>query len=283
MKKQYVTLLAVLLTASVFLLSCDNKMKRNTGALEFDSIRVNQTVHLFGDTAKPACNLVINYTFPVKSSDEALKDSLNILFASACFGDKYADETPQEIVSHYSESYVNDYRNDLEPMYLEDKKDKENEPSISAWYSYYKCIESRVQFYQKNLLVYRIDFNEYTGGAHGIYTATFMNIDLETISSIQLDDLFIGEYDEVLTDLLWKQLIVDNKVTSREELENMGYGSTGDLIPTENFYLDDKGIAFYYNVYEFTPYVMGPVEIKLPYSSVDVILKDESIVSRIRK
>ena len=41
--------------------------------------------------------------------------------------------------------------------------------SIGAWYSYYKGIESHVQLYEKDLLVYRVDYNEYTGGAHGMY------------------------------------------------------------------------------------------------------------------
>ena len=61
MKKQNVSLLALLLTASVFFASCHNSAnKRAADALGFDSLRVNQTVHLFGDTAKPACNLTAN-------------------------------------------------------------------------------------------------------------------------------------------------------------------------------------------------------------------------------
>ena len=49
----------------------------------------------------------------------------------------------------------------------------------------------------------------------------------------------------------------DNKVTTHEALEDMGYASTGDIAPTENFYLSKEGITFYYNVYDITPYSMG--------------------------
>ena len=38
MKKQYVSLLAVILAASGFLFSCGDKMKKDTGSLEFDNI-----------------------------------------------------------------------------------------------------------------------------------------------------------------------------------------------------------------------------------------------------
>ena len=54
MKKQTVSLLVLLLAASGFFFSCGNTVNKNAYALEFDSIQVNETVHLFGDTAKPA-------------------------------------------------------------------------------------------------------------------------------------------------------------------------------------------------------------------------------------
>ena len=179
MKKQYVSLLAIILSVSGFLFSCHDKMNKNTGALQFDSIQVNETAHLFSDTAKPACNIIINFAYPVKSSDDMLKDSLNAFFLSACFGDKYMAMTPEEAVKKYTEKYVGDYRNDLEPMYKKDEEDKQDEQSIGAWYSYYKGIESHVQLCNTLILTYRIDYNEYTGGAHGIYMSTFLNLDLK--------------------------------------------------------------------------------------------------------
>ena len=75
MKKQTVSLLVLLLAASGFFFSCGNTMNKNAGALEFDSIQVNETAHLFGDTAKPACNLIINLAYASQSSDEKMKDS----------------------------------------------------------------------------------------------------------------------------------------------------------------------------------------------------------------
>ena len=248
MKKQYVSLLVILLAASGFLFSCGNTMNKNAGALEFDSIQVNETAHLFGDTAKPGCNITINFAYASKSSDEKLKDSLNTYFLSACFGDKYMTMTPEEAVKAYKETYIQDYLKDLEPMYAKDEAEKEDSASISAWYSYYKGVEGHVQYYKKNLLVYRIDYNEFTGGAHGIYMSTFLNMDLRTLSPIRLEDIFVGEYHDT---------------------------STGDLEPTENFYLSEKGITFYYNIYEIAPYVMGPVEITLPYEIMSHLLSDE--------
>lgn len=106
MKKQYVSLLAIILSVSGFLFSCHDKMNKNTGALQFDSIQVNKTAHLFNDTAKPACNIIINFAYPIKSSDDMLKDSLNTYFISACFGDKYIGEkTGRSCKAIYRELY----------------------------------------------------------------------------------------------------------------------------------------------------------------------------------
>ena len=279
MKKQNASLFAVLLAASTFFFACTDKVKKDAGALEFDSLQVNRTEHLFGDTAKPACNIVMNIAFVKQSSDSVMKDSLNTFMMAMCLGDKYMNQTPAGAITAYADNYVKSYRSDLEPMYNKESL----EDNVGAWYSYYKGIEGRVQYYRKDLLVYRMDFNEYTGGAHGIYMSSFLNMDLKTLTPIRLADLFVPDYELSLTDLLWNQLMADNNVATHEELEDMGYTSTGDLTPTENFYLSEEGITFYYNVYEIAPYVMGPVKITLPFDAVRHLLSDSKLIENIER
>ncbi|HIZ00725.1 MAG TPA: DUF3298 and DUF4163 domain-containing protein [Candidatus Bacteroides merdipullorum] len=275
MKKQFVSLLVLSLATSFFLFSCDNKAKRNTGTLEFDSIQVNTTEHLFGDTAKPACNLVINFAYVTQADDKVMKDSLNQYFQRLCFGDSTHTTSPQKAVENYRKQYVSNYRNDLEELYQKEEKEF-GDADQRAWFSYYKYIQSHIQFYRKDLLAYRTRYEEYTGGAHGIYMTSFLNLDLRTLSPVHLNDLFAEGYEEALTDLLWNQLMADNRVTTRKELEDLGYGSTGDLTPTENFCIGPKGITFLYNVYEIAPYVMGAIEITLPYEIMSHLLNDKS-------
>ena len=276
MKKHSVILLMVLLATSCFFYSCNNKMQPDTGKFVFDSLQVDRTEHLFGDTAKPSCNIRINLTSITGSDNENLKDSVNCYVLSLCLGEKYINQTPAEAIKNYVEAYVTNYRKDLEPMYQQESK--EDTASIGAWYSYYKGIEGHVQFYHKDLLVYRMDYNEYTGGAHGIYMTTYLNLNLATLTPIRLDDLFVPNYKEALTDLLWNQLMADNHVATHEELEDMGYTSTGELVPTENFCLNPDGITFHYNIYEIAPYVMGAIQITLPYDALSHLLNDETFL-----
>lgn len=274
MKKQSVSLFVFLLAASSFLFSCGNKANQDKGAFSFDSIQVNETAHLFGDTAKPACNLVVSLTYVTQSDEKSMKDSLNNYFLVMCLGDDYRNLSPQEAVEQYKKRYVSDYRNDLEEMYSKEEAEF-GDADQRAWYNYYKYIRSNVHYYHRNLLVYSFRSEEYTGGAHGMYTTTFLNIDLNTLKLVHLDDLFIDDYENKLTDLIWNQLMAENGVATREELENLGYGSTGDIVPTENFYLDKNGITFYYNVYDIAPYVMGAIEVCIPYEMMSHLLKDE--------
>lgn len=283
MKKQYVSLFAIILSVSCFLFSCHDKMNKKTGALKFDSIQVNETVHLFNDAAKPACNLVINFAYPIQSSDNMLKDSLNAYFISACFGDNYIGEKPEEVIKEYAKKYIEEYLRDAEPMYLEDEKDQEDSASIRGWYDYFKNLEGHVQLYEKDYLVYRIDYSEYTGGAHGIYMTTYLNIDLTLMRPLRLDDIFAGDYNEALTELIWNQLMADNNVTTHEALTDLGYDSTGEIAPIENFYLNEKGITFHFNVYDIAPYTMGPVIVTIPYSAMEHLLGSNPILGNLKK
>ena len=93
--------------------------------MKTDSIQVNETTHLFGDTAKPACNLVVNLTYITESSNPMMKDSLNAYFLSAALGSEYEEMAPQEAVVQYSKEYANNYRKDLEELCLRYSKPDE--------------------------------------------------------------------------------------------------------------------------------------------------------------
>jgi hypothetical protein len=139
-----------------------------------------------------------------------------------------------------------------------------------------------VQYYDKSLLVYRFYYDEYTGGAHGMHAAFFLNIDLATKRPLTLDDLFTGDYKESLTDLIWNQLMADNDAKSHEELEEMGFGSTGEIVPTDNFYLDKDGITFYYNVYDIAPYAVGEIKVTVPFDMLDHLLNTTKLIEDLR-
>ena len=282
MRRQIVNAFLFLIAIGNVLSSCNTKMNKVNGDIEFDSLHINRTAHLFADSAKPACNLSVRLAYISHADRQGMADSINALVLSMCFDTTYACLPPQDAASEYAQNYVDNYRKDLEPVYAEDIKDTDGDGNVGAWYSYYKNIECGVERYVNQLLTFRMHYEEYTGGAHGIYATTFLNINLANLSPIHLNNLFKADCANELTELLWKQLALDNNVPGRKELEEIGFGSVGDLVPTDNFCIGQDGITFYYNVYEIAPYVMGPSAITLPYESISHLLKESDLLQNLK-
>lgn len=270
MNKLLINLVLALLGCSVILSSCKRVESSNIGDCKFDSLCVHEkTAHLFNDTAKPACKLTLRFTYIKDTNDSLLKAGINKMLRAEFFGDKSAYISNEKAFDNYITQYTSQYRKDLEPMFLKEQKELN---SIDNWYSYYKEQTGDVLLYSDDYLVYQIDYNEYTGGAHGMYGTYFLNIDLKNLKRITLDELFTKDYMDILTDLIWSQLMADNNVDSREELEEMGYCTTGDVSEIKNFYLNKDGLTILYNPYEITPYSMGQVKVTIPYQMLEHIL-----------
>jgi hypothetical protein len=263
--------------------ACENK--RNVGDLTFDKVDADRIVYLLGDTTKPSCHIDISYSYIASSDDKVMQDSLNRLFAANAFDENYAHETPEDIVAHYIDAYIQDYQKNVSSMYEEDQKASAegNDTPPEAWYNYEYLMQANVHYYKRDLLVYQVYVDSYSGGAHGMTQNRFFNYDLNTMRQLTLDDIFMDNSDKGLVELLWAQLMQDKSVTSREELENMGYGVGGDLIPSENFFLEKDGITFVYNPYEFAPYSTGIVYIKLPITTVRLLLRQNEIIAHLWK
>jgi hypothetical protein len=262
-----VRLLTVIIAGSFFICSCGNKTNNNRKLLTFDSIKINRTEHLFGDSAKPYCNLIVNIAYPSISTSKILKDSLTNSILSLCLGNEYIGQTPQSAVKNYADKYLTRYRKELEPLYRQ-----EDEASVLDWYKYYQSIIGRVQYNKHNLLTYRFDCNEYSGGIHNSYITNYKNFDIKRMKSLQLSDLFTGNYQNVLASIIVSQLMKDKGVSTKEELADKGYGASATILPTENFFIDSDGITFFYNVTEIAPYDLGAIKVFISFSSIKDII-----------
>jgi hypothetical protein len=262
MNKHFVIVLITILASSFVFSACNSKMN-NKKRLAFDSIKVNRVEHLFGDSSKPYCNLIIDMAYPSMADNVALKDTISRSVLTLCLGGEYANLEPKAAVQKYMEQYVANYRKELEPTFKQ-----EADSSVMQWYNYYRAIHGKVKYEKGELLTYCLDVNEYTGGAHNIYASNFENYDLKKMKTLRLNDLFVAGYTNKLTALIIRQLMKDKEVKTQEELTEKGYGSTGSIAPTENFFFDDKGISFFYNVYEIAPFALGTVTIHLSFSQL---------------
>ena len=112
--------------------------------------------------------------------------------------------------------------------------------------------------YNKNdILSYTVNFENYTGGAHGAHSFTNHVIDMKTGNLIKEDDIFIEGFQEDLAQILIDRIAKQNTVENPKELENIGFFSIDEIFPNGNFLIDDNGITYTFNEYEIAAYVVG--------------------------
>ena len=280
MKTQLCQKLVVLFLISVFVSGCNIGTKKTTdNDVTFDSISVDKTYHLLENLENPNCNLQINFTYPAKYDNKDILKKIQQQFVYSYFGDGYENLSPEEATAKYTEDYLNNYK-DLEDEYKAEVA-KADETPVGAWFSYFEMSSNDIAYNKNDILSYTINFENYTGGAHGAHSFTNHVIDMKTGNLIKEDDIFIEGFQEDLAQILIDRIAKQNTVENPKELENIGFFSIDEIFPNGNFLIDDNGITYTFNEYEIAAYVVGATNVHLPYEEIQYLLKKESPIAHL--
>lgn len=230
------------------------------------------------DTTLPYAEVSISFTHPVKFKDKTSLARLQQIVTGTFFNDlRYDSLAPREAISLYIETYSEKYRS-LSNKYYEDKSLLNGEPP--AWYWYTLDLRNKVLYVNDSLLSLAIEFSDYEGGAHGSYTITYTNINLNQLYTLSEEDVFIPGYFKPLTEKIVNQLMADYNVTNPDSLLMQGFFNIEDIIPNNNFWLSDSAIHYTYNQYEIAPYSMGPISVTIPYTRLRDILSPNGAIGQ---
>ena len=280
MKTQLCQKLVVLFLISVFVSGCNIGTKKTTdNDVTFDSISVDKTYHLLENPENPNCNLQINFTYPAKYDNKDILKKIQQQFVYSYFGDGYENLSPEEATATYTEDYLNNYK-DLEDEYKAEVA-KADETPVGAWFSYFEMSSDDIAYNKNDILSYTVNFENYTGGAHGAHSFTNHVIDMKTGNLIKEDDIFIEGFQEDLAQILIDRIAKQNTVENPKELENIGFFSIDEIFPNGNFLIDDNGITYTFNEYEIAAYVVGATNVHLPYEEIQYLLKKESPIAHL--
>jgi hypothetical protein len=115
---------------------------------------------------------------------------------------------------------------------------------------------------------------QYTGGAHGLGNTTLKVFDLKQGKVLRLKDIFKPGYEHILQQVLEEHLRMAYDIPAGAPLNGeAGILFDKHLALTKNFYVTGKGVGFIYNPYEVAPYVVGEIELYVPFSEITDILK----------
>ena len=280
MKTQLCQKLVVFFLISVFVSGCNIGTKKTTdNDVTFDSISVDKTYHLLENPENPNCNLQINFIYPAKYDNKDILKKIQQQFVYSYFGDGYENLSPEEATAKYTADYLNNYK-DLEDEYKAEVA-KADETPVGAWFSYFEMSSNDIAYNKNDILSYTINFENYTGGAHGAHSFTNHVIDMKTGNPIKEDDIFIEGFQEDLAQILIDRIAKQNTVENPKELENIGFFSIDEIFPNGNFLIDDNGITYTFNEYEIAAYVVGATNVHLPYEEIQYLLKKESPIAHL--
>ena len=114
---------------------------------------------------------------------------------------------------------------------------------------------------RENIATFTMGYHHYSGGAHGMYSTQFVNVDLDKKAVIRLDDVFTKPQQNKVKALLWEIYQNESRGDNGERQEP--FTAKADFYLSDNFYFSQDGIAFVYPPYALGPYAAGEKELRL--------------------
>jgi len=277
MKKQHIILFVCILIPVLFF-SCTQK------TVKTEEKDLTQKFYLVSDTSKGSLSVDIHVELPVDFKNKAVLDSVRSIIISNLFGKEFVSQANDTVVQLYIKMLHTDYKDNNEDLV--------NELDTASSYSFNNehTLEGFSLLNDKHIYSYGIDRYIYMGGAHGLNTRNYFNFDLKTGKLITEKDLFVGNYESALSELIKKRIFEDSKEEQAREPNTESILSLDDtdfwtdsIKPNGNFYITDESINYIFNPYEIAPYYMGITEVSLPYDRLEDLLKPNSLIGYLIK
>lgn len=142
------------------------------------------------------------------------------------------------------------------------------EPSLVELQSWFE-----VKTNQRGVLSIALYAYSFTGGAHGMTTIRSLTFDVSTGKQVTLNDLFISnaKYEDVIL----------RKIKEQVETRDIPVIQEPIVFPSQNnFYIADKSLVLYYQLYDLAPYVYGISYFPISIYDIQSIVADDSVLGK---
>ncbi len=106
----------------------------------------------------------------------------------------------------------------------------------------------------------------------------YINIDLSSMSKIDIYDLFGEEVLPDVSNLLKAKLLEQSGASNEDELIAQGYFNLDNITANDNFYFGAKGVTWNYVTYEIACYSVGETQITLGYDALAPYISRNSVL-----
>lgn len=277
MKKRNLVLsvMATCLVSCFLLSGCNGQKQIDSETVK--TVKVEEQAHLQDDTVSPTCQITIDYSYLAKSdAADSIVQRINRTIQAHILGKEYTRMNPEVAVDSFKNTYINNYRKDVNEFYQEDIKNGTPKDELPTWYNYEYGLTTYFSEGKEGILNFIAETFEYTDGAHPNSWNKWMNFEKNTGKLLALKDVFMAGSEKPISDMLLEELITematrleDSSITSLEGLQNAGILNSTNMYVPDNFLLEKEKVSFLYNKYDIAPYAVGIITLSLPYTSVE--------------
>ncbi|MFJ8456794.1 MULTISPECIES: DUF3298 and DUF4163 domain-containing protein [Bacillus cereus group] len=179
----------------------------------------------------------------------------------------FSDSQFQNKLNSYYKNSTDKFKSKLEK---EAKKYyKETEGSSTPFHPYVANVDYKVALNKPPFLSLYVNYYQYTGGAHGLYTWKANTFDLNEKKLLHLDDLFQQE-DK------YKEIIRTEIVRQIKQNESIYFPDAAEKVMSAkkfHYFLEPDNLVIYFPLYEIAPYSSGIPQFRIPYTLLRDYLK----------
>ena len=288
---------SLIILVSLILSSCNNVERskfRAKNRVDFDTIMVNKRHYLENDTVGPYCDLKIDFIYPIRTDKNNL-DELQQSFVKNFFGSAFESMDPVQAVEAYVNTFTENYNRDANTYQQNISEMNELNVLISGidisnthdrndemFYSYYESLSDSIVFNQYDVISFQVRQTSSKGGATSKYVS-YSNfvVNLQTGNIISENEIFKAGYDKALQNLIVTSLLDQNMVNNIEELEDIGFFGISEIIPNNNFLLNEKGVIYTYNKGEYSALQLSAPEVFIPYTAIRSLIRENSVAGKL--
>ncbi|MEZ5082434.1 MAG: DUF3298 domain-containing protein [Bacteroidales bacterium] len=212
----------------------------------------------------PSAKINIIILYPDQTLNTTLKDTLDRVITKFMYNKAESLNSPELLMENITFDFFQSYIRATNGI---------GDITRTASFNWEKRLSMDVRYNANSIVSLSFEKYGYTGGAHGIKIKEFFVYYLNWNKQLQLNDIFIAGYNSALNKLLDSKLRKINGIKADESLRDAGF-FIDRLECTENFYVNNDGMGFYYNVYQLASYAMGATELFLPYNDIKHLLKN---------
>lgn len=240
---------------------------------------LKEEARLVEDDFSPVCSFAMQYSW-VNEKVDSVASLINHQIQREILGEDYALLSPTQAADSFKNVRLNNYRKEVGPLYLEERKRVATAAEIPQWFNHTYELTVHLEEGYQGILNCQADSYEDHGGAHPNSRSRWLNFDKTTGKLLTREDIFLPSAKADVEALLFDALLSlqagqnpDMEVETLEDLQELGFLKMTDMYIPENILLGTDQVSFLYNRYDIAPYSAGKIVLQLTYEELKTYMK----------